>query len=92
MFIRVSDPAVLPALLDALNQHVRYVAKKRSADTIHVGVLGSLADAGELDLEGFLGAWRTAHIEIEFELAPVVHSFVAGNPAYANVIPFPVTT
>ena len=91
MFIRVSDPVVLPALLDALNQHVRYVVKKRSADTVHVGVLGSFADGGERDLERFLGAWRAEHVEVKFELAPRLHSIVAGNPAYANVIRFPVT-
>lgn len=88
MFIRVSDPAVLPALLHALNQHVHYVVKKRSADSVHVGVLGSFADGGERDLERFLGPWRAAHVEVKFELAPRLDSIVAGNPSYANVVPF----
>jgi hypothetical protein len=50
MLIRVSDPTVLPALVRDLEQRAHYVVKQAGADTVAVGVLGSFADGGAIDL------------------------------------------
>jgi hypothetical protein len=61
MLIRVSDPTLVPALVRDLEQRAHYVVKQAGADELAVGVLGSFADGGELDLTLFLLAWQAAH-------------------------------
>ena len=61
MLIRVSDPTLVPALVGDLEQRARYVVKQVDGDTVAVGVLGSFADGGDLDLTLFLLAWQAAH-------------------------------
>ena len=68
MFIRVSDPTVLPALIGDLEQRAHYVVKQAGADTLAVGVLGSFKDGGELDLTLFLLAWQAAHPSTTIDL------------------------
>ena len=68
MLIRVSDPTVLPALIGDLEQRAHYVVKQAGADSVAVSVLGSFADAGELDLTLFLLAWQAAHPQTTIDL------------------------
>ena len=68
VLIRVSDPTLVPALVGDLEQRARYVVKQVGGDTVAVGVLGSYADGGELDLTLFLLAWQAAHPETTIDL------------------------
>ena len=68
MLIRISDPTLVPAIVRDLEQRARYVVKQVSGDTVAVGVLGSFADGGELDLTLFLLAWQAAHPEATIDL------------------------
>ena len=68
MLIRVSDPTLLPALVGDLEQRAHYVVKQVGDDRIAVGVLGSFADGGELDLTLFLLAWQAAHPETTIDV------------------------
>jgi HEAT repeat protein len=68
MLIRISDPAAVPALIRALSERVDYVVERRRADTVAASVLGSFADAGELDLALFLAAWQAAHPEVRIDV------------------------
>jgi hypothetical protein len=55
------DPALAPALADYLRARSKYVVDEEADGTLGVGVLGSYADGGRLDLELFLRAWEAAH-------------------------------
>jgi hypothetical protein len=68
VLIRVSDPTLVPALVGDLEQRARYVVKQVGGDRVAVGVLGSFADGGELDLTLFLVAWQAAHPETTIDL------------------------
>jgi hypothetical protein len=68
MLIRLSDLTLVPALLGDLEQRVRYVVKQVGDDKVAVGVLGSLADGGALELGLFLEAWQAAHPEATIEI------------------------
>jgi hypothetical protein len=68
MLIRVSDPTLVPALVSDLEQRAQYVVKQVGGDRVAVGVLGSFADGGELDLTLFLVAWQAAHPETTIDL------------------------
>lgn len=68
MLIRISDPTLVPALVGELEQRPRYVVKQVGGDTIAVGVLGSFADGGALELRLFLAAWQAAYPEARFDL------------------------
>ena len=68
MLIRVSDPTVLPALIGDLEQRAHYVVGQAGDDSVAVSVLGSFADAGELDLTLFLLAWQAAHPQTTINL------------------------
>ena len=61
MLIRVSNPTLVPALVRDLEQRAHYVVKQTGTDELAVGVLGSFADGGELDLTLFLLAWQAAN-------------------------------
>lgn len=66
--IRVSHPAVVPALVEALNKRVHYVVKQQREDAVAVSVLGSFANGGEMELALFLVAWQAAHPAVTVEL------------------------
>ena len=68
MLIRISDPALVPALVSDLERRPHYVVKQVGGDTVAIGVLGSFADGGELDLTLFLLAWQAAHPAATIEL------------------------
>ena len=68
MLIRVSDPAAVPTLVAALNEHAHYVVNQQAEDEVAVSVLGSFADGGELELTLFLRAWQHAHPHVTAEL------------------------
>jgi hypothetical protein len=68
MLIRISDSAAVPALVRALSERVDYVVERRRADTVAASVLGSFADAGELDLVVFLATWQTAHPNVRIDV------------------------
>lgn len=68
MLIRISDSAAVPALVRALNDRVDYVVEQRRADTVAACVLGSFADAGELDLVVFLATWQAAHPDVRIDV------------------------
>jgi hypothetical protein len=68
MLIRISDPTLVPALVGDLEQRPHYVVKQVGGDRIAVGVLGSFADGGALELRLFLAAWQAAHPAATFDL------------------------
>jgi hypothetical protein len=59
--LRVTDPALLSALADYLRDRPDYVVRERGDGSLDVGVLGSHADGGRVDVELYLRAWQTAH-------------------------------
>lgn len=68
MLIRVSDSAVTPALVRALEAQAHFVVQRQADDHVAVGVLGSFADGGEMELVLFLAAWQKAHPDVVVEL------------------------
>jgi hypothetical protein len=68
MLIRVSDPTLVPELVGELQRCARYVVEQVGGDTVAVGVLGSFADGGELELTIFLLAWQAARTTTTIEL------------------------
>jgi hypothetical protein len=68
MLIRLSDLKLVPTLVGDLEQRVQYVVKQIGDDKVAVGVLGSLADGGALELRLFLEAWQAAHPQVTIEI------------------------
>jgi hypothetical protein len=68
MLIRVSDPTLVPTLVGDLERRARYVVEQVGGDTVAVGVLGSFADGGELELTLFLLAWQSARAATSIDL------------------------
>ena len=59
--LRLTDPALTPALADYLRARPHLVVDEPADGTVDVGVLGSHADGGRLDVELYLRAWEAAH-------------------------------
>ncbi len=68
MLIRVSDPTLVPTLVGDLERRARYVVEQVGGNTVAVGVLGSFADGGELELTRFLLAWQSARAATTIDL------------------------
>lgn len=61
MNLRVNDPALLSALAEYLRDRPDYVVAQRADGSVDVGVLGSHADGGRMDVELYLRAWEAAN-------------------------------
>lgn len=59
--LRLADPSLTPALADYLRARPNLVVDAYDDGTVDVGVLGSHADGGRLDVELYLRAWEAAH-------------------------------
>ena len=69
MLVRISDPTLMPELVRTLEERAGYVVQQVRDDAVAVGVLGSFADGGELDLTLFLAAWRQAHPNVALDVS-----------------------
>ena len=71
MRLRISDPALVPELLEFLHSRLDVVAEQITANEVRLSLLGSYAsDAMRLELYLRLRAWATAQrsrdVEVEF--------------------------
>jgi hypothetical protein len=70
MRIRISEPALLPGLIDFLRRRGDFVVEQ-VGDELELWVVGSYAvEAQRMAIELQLRAWQAAHPEIELELEP----------------------
>lgn len=73
MRLRLDDPGLVPDLLTYLDNRVDLVTERLGDHEVEVGVLGSFADGGRMELERYLGPWLQAH-------QAAVLEFVAEEP------------
>jgi len=69
MRVRVSDPTLVPELLDYLRWRDDVVAQRVGSDEIEASLVGSYgAEGHRLELDLRLRAWQKAHPGVEIDL------------------------
>ena len=70
MRVRISEPELLPELVDFLRTRADLVVEQLAEDEIDAGLIGSYSDEAQgMELELHLRAWQSAHPGVEFEIA-----------------------
>jgi len=66
MQIHVSDPALVPSLLDFLRERVHVIADQLGPNEVEVSLLGSMSTPKRrLELDLMLQLWRAANEHVE---------------------------
>ena len=76
MRIRLDDAGLVPSLLAYLGDRADVVAERFDDREVAVGVLGSFADGGRMELERYLAPWLRAHPAAVLEFVPEEPSIV----------------
>lgn len=70
MLVRVSDTRAIDDLRAYLKRRIDYiVSDERDSGTLGVGVVGSHADGGRLEVDLYLRAWQAAHPDVALEIS-----------------------
>lgn len=86
MRLRLDDKGLVPDLLAYLDDRADLVTERLGDGEVEVGVLGSFADGGRMELERYLAPWLRAHPAVVLEFVHEEAAFVPSVEELADAL------